>query len=88
MQTGGLLGGSTPTGTGLQDGGPQSRVGVAELLERMLELGASDLHLTAGARSTVRVNGRLGQLEDFARPPPASGDGPRPPRPPGGRLRP
>ena len=64
MQTGGLLGGSTPTGTGLQDGGPQSRVGVAELLERVLELGASDLHLTAGARPTVRVNGRLGQLED------------------------
>jgi hypothetical protein len=59
MQTGGLLGGSTPTGTGLQDTGPQSRVGVAELLERVLELGASDLHLTAGARPTVRVNGRL-----------------------------
>ena len=66
MQTGGLLGGgSTPTGSGLQDGGPQSRVGVAELLERVLELGASDLHLTAGARPTVRVNGRLGPLEDF-----------------------
>jgi twitching motility protein PilT len=65
MQTGGLLGSSTPTGTGLPDGGPQSRVGVAELLERVLELGASDLHLTAGARPTVRVNGRLGQLEDF-----------------------
>jgi hypothetical protein len=65
MQTGGLLGGSTPTGTGLQDTGPQSRVGVAELLEPVLELGASALHLTAGARPTVRVNGRLGQLEDF-----------------------
>jgi twitching motility protein PilT len=39
--------------------------GLAELLERVLELGASDLHLTAGAKPTVRVNGRLGQLEDF-----------------------
>jgi twitching motility protein PilT len=72
MQTEGLLGGPNPpgmgpdpTGMGLRDGGPQSRVGVAELLEQVLELGASDLHLTAGARPTVRVNGRLGQLEDF-----------------------
>jgi len=65
MQTEGLVGSPNPTGMGLQDGGPQSRVGVAELLERVLELGASDLHLTAGARPTVRVNGRLGQLEDY-----------------------
>jgi Tfp pilus assembly pilus retraction ATPase PilT len=54
-----------PTGVGLRDGEPQSRVGVAELLERVLEQGASDLHLTAGAKPTVRVNGRLGQLEDY-----------------------
>ena len=72
MQTEGLLGGvnptgmaPNPTGMGLRDGGPQSRVGVAELLEQVLTLGASDLHLTAGARPTVRVNGRLGQLEDY-----------------------
>jgi twitching motility protein PilT len=65
MQTEGLLGGPNPTGMGLRDGGPQSRVGVAELLEQVLELGASDLHLTAGAKPTVRVNGRLGQLEDY-----------------------
>ena len=64
MQTEGLLGGPNPTGMGLRDAGPQSRVGVAELLEQVLELGASDLHLTAGAKPTVRVNGRLGQLED------------------------
>ena len=56
MQTEGLLGGNpagmapNPTGMGLRDGGPQSRVGVAELLEQVLTLGASDLHLTAGAR--------------------------------------
>ena len=72
MQTEGLLGGANPTGIapnptgmGLHDGGPQSRVGIAELLEQVLHLGASDLHLTAGARPTVRVNGRLGQLEDY-----------------------
>jgi len=58
--------GPSPTGMGLHDGGgPQSRVGVAELLEQVLTLGASDLHLTAGAKPTVRVNGRLGQLEDY-----------------------
>ena len=80
MQTEGLVGGPnpagmrpnpttgvgpSPTGMGLRDGGPQSRVGVAELLEQVLELGASDLHLTAGAKPTVRVNGRLGPLESY-----------------------
>ena len=65
MQTEGLLGGPSPTGMGLQEGGPGSRVGVAELLEQVLELGASDLHLTAGAKPTVRVHGRLGQLEAY-----------------------
>jgi hypothetical protein len=66
MQTEGLVGGPNPTGMGLREGGgPQSRVGVAELLEQVLTLGASDLHLTAGAKPTVRVNGRLGQLEDY-----------------------
>jgi twitching motility protein PilT len=57
--------GPSPTGMGLRDSGPQSRIGVAELLERVLEQGASDLHLTAGAKPTVRVNGRLLQLEDY-----------------------
>jgi twitching motility protein PilT len=66
MQTEGLVGGPNPTGMGLREGGgPQSRIGVAELLEQVLTLGASDLHLTAGAKPTVRVNGRLGQLEDY-----------------------
>jgi hypothetical protein len=74
MQTGGWSGSSTPTGT-CRAAPPRPeqdcRTGttepgrVAELLERVLELDASDLHLTAGARPTVRVNGRLGQLEDF-----------------------
>ena len=31
----------------------------------MLERGASDLHLTAGARPAIRVNGELDQMEEF-----------------------
>ena len=65
MQTEGLVGGPNPAGAGPRDDGPQSRVGVAELLEQVLEQGASDLHLTAGAKPTVRVNGRLGPLESY-----------------------
>jgi twitching motility protein PilT len=65
MQTEGLVGGPEPTGAWPRDEAPGNRVGVAELLEQVLHLGASDLHLTAGARPTVRVHGRLGQLEDY-----------------------
>jgi twitching motility protein PilT len=64
MRTEGLMD-THPTGLGLRGEEPETRVQVAELLERVLELGASDLHLTAGARPAVRVNGRLGQLEDY-----------------------
>jgi twitching motility protein PilT len=39
-------------------------VHVSELLERVLELSASELHLAAGAKPTARVNGRLIQLEE------------------------
>jgi twitching motility protein PilT len=65
MHTEELLGTPHPTGLGVRGGEPETRVNVAELLERVLELGASDLHLTAGARPTVRVHGSLGQLDDF-----------------------
>jgi twitching motility protein PilT len=41
------------------------RVTITELLEAMLDAGASDLHLTAGARPAVRVHGRLDQLERY-----------------------
>src|SRR6266511_125347 len=54
-----------PTGIGVRSGAPETRVPVAELLEQVLKLGASDLHLTAGAKPTVRVHGALRQLEDF-----------------------
>jgi twitching motility protein PilT len=65
MHTEELLDTPHPTGLGVRGGAPETRVNVAELLERVLELGASDLHLTAGAKPTVRVHGSLGQLEDF-----------------------
>ncbi|HEY1538922.1 MAG TPA: type IV pilus twitching motility protein PilT [Solirubrobacteraceae bacterium] len=37
----------------------------ADLLLEVIERNASDLHLTAGAHPTVRVRGRLTQLEDY-----------------------
>ena len=40
-------------------------ISLPEVLDTMMELGASDLHLTANARPTVRVHGGLKQLEEF-----------------------
>ena len=37
---------------------------LTDLLIEVLERNASDLHLTAGARPTIRINGSLEQLED------------------------
>ena len=37
---------------------------LTELLIEVLEKGASDLHITAGARPTMRLHGSLGQLEE------------------------
>jgi len=38
---------------------------INDLLEKVLEYGASDLHLTSGCPPQVRVNGDLHQLEEF-----------------------
>ncbi len=38
---------------------------LVDLLLTMLERGASDLHLTAGARPALRINGELAQMEEF-----------------------
>ena len=38
---------------------------LADLLIHVLESGASDLHLTAGARPAVRLHGHLEQMQDF-----------------------
>jgi twitching motility protein PilT len=42
-------------------------VAIDDLLERMVALGASDLHITTGSAPAVRVNGRLQRLEDVER---------------------
>jgi twitching motility protein PilT len=65
MQTEDLFGTPHPTGIGARSGAVETRVPVAELLNKVLELGASDLHLAAGAQPTVRVHGALRQLEDY-----------------------
>src|SRR3954467_714803 len=41
------------------------QIPVPELLDALLEHGASDLHLTAGAPPTIRVHGDLVKLEDY-----------------------
>jgi twitching motility protein PilT len=38
---------------------------LVDLLLTMLEGGASDLHITAGARPAIRVNGELTQMDDY-----------------------
>ncbi|HEV3353014.1 MAG TPA: PilT/PilU family type 4a pilus ATPase [Acidimicrobiales bacterium] len=48
--------------------GDESKAGdlhVNELLERVVDLGGSDLHLTANAHPTVRVHGELKPLTEF-----------------------
>jgi twitching motility protein PilT len=67
MQTEDLFGTPHPTGIGARSGAVETRVPVAELLNKVLELGASDLHLAAGAKPTVRVHGALRQLDDYPR---------------------
>jgi len=47
-----------------EEEGQNNTVMLADLLISLLEMGGSDLHLTAGARPTVRVHGHLKQLED------------------------
>jgi twitching motility protein PilT len=41
------------------------QIPVPELLDALLEHGASDLHLTAGAPPTIRLNGDLMKLQDY-----------------------
>ncbi len=43
----------------------QLQVNVPELLELVLEKGASDLHLTAGVPPVIRLHGELVRLEDY-----------------------
>ncbi|RZS89422.1 twitching motility protein PilT [Motilibacter rhizosphaerae] len=50
-----------------QGDAPSAPLDLHALLERMLELRASDLHLTAGAAPAFRVHGRLTQMTDVPR---------------------
>ena len=44
--------------------GDEHDVSLHDLLMHVLDTGASDLHLTSGARPSIRLNGELKQLED------------------------
>ena len=45
----------------------ESEFGINDLLEQVLDQGASDLHLTAGAPPVIRLNGVLHPLDGFPR---------------------
>jgi twitching motility protein PilT len=47
--------------------GPELPFGMNELLEQMIELGASDLHLTVGVPPMARIHGELGPIEGYPR---------------------
>jgi twitching motility protein PilT len=57
---------------GVAPGAQADDIVIDDLLRKMLELGASDLHITSGAQPTVRMDGGLRQLEGF---PPLNADG-------------
>ncbi len=44
--------------------GDENDINLNDLLMHVLDTGASDLHLTSGARPSIRLNGELKQLED------------------------
>src|ERR671938_1392685 len=54
-----------PGGQAPQPHQEDPQVPVPELLEVVLERGASDLHLTAGAPPTIRLHGDLVRLEEY-----------------------
>jgi twitching motility protein PilT len=49
----------------LEEDSREEGIFLNDLLVRVLDSGGSDLHLTAGARPTIRVNGHLKALDDF-----------------------
>jgi twitching motility protein PilT len=44
--------------------GDENDISLNDLLMHVLDTGASDLHLTSGARPSIRLNGELKQMED------------------------
>jgi twitching motility protein PilT len=57
------IGDDATTHAGWDDG--SSELHVNELLQRVLDLGGSDLHLSNGSEPVVRVNGELKRLTEF-----------------------
>jgi twitching motility protein PilT len=57
----GIPSGQPPSNANTED----SQVPVAELLEIVLEKGASDLHLTAGSPPVIRLHGELERIPDY-----------------------
>ena len=49
----------------LEEDSQQEGIFLNDLLIQVLDNGGSDLHLTAGARPCIRVNGHLRQLDDY-----------------------
>jgi twitching motility protein PilT len=60
-------GSTTPSGTPVQADGDSKEgpLHVNDLLVRLVDLGGSDLHVTAGSPPQVRVNGDLQPMEEF-----------------------
>ena len=52
--------------TTTEDAVREGDISLHDVLERLIELEGSDLHLTAGARPMVRVDGSLEPLEEYA----------------------
>ncbi|MCA1682884.1 MAG: hypothetical protein LC685_02650, partial [Actinobacteria bacterium] len=48
-----------------QGGMPETELHVNEMLERVVDLGGSDLHLTTGIHPSVRIHGEIKQLTEF-----------------------
>ncbi|HUR23398.1 MAG TPA: PilT/PilU family type 4a pilus ATPase [Acidimicrobiales bacterium] len=52
-------------GQGSQGGMPVAELHVNEMLERVVDLGGSDLHLTTGRHPSVRIHGDIKELTEF-----------------------
>ena len=48
-----------------EEQGQEDDISLPEVIDRMMELKASDLHLSVGSHPAVRVNGELMRLEEF-----------------------
>ncbi|MDQ1710956.1 MAG: twitching motility protein PilT, partial [Frankiaceae bacterium] len=56
---------TAPARTAIEEDSREEGIFLNDLLVRVLESGGSDLHLTAGAKPTIRVNGHLIALDEY-----------------------